>query len=291
MTDGSVPYQGGRVAYRDLGGPQPPVLLLHGLGGNLAHWNLVAPLLHGRYRLVGVDLPSHGASTAPAQYSFDHDLGAVDEVRQRLGLDRPAVVGHSYGGMLAVALGARVPDGYRTAVNIDGLGFAVGTEGTPPPAHPAAEPTVAEPHGLPPSSGDDAWLEDEVRREVAEAAAIGLHLDPDGEMVRRAFPRGADGRWHASPSLARFLEIAGALAELPLAHDYATTTCRTVTLIADHRSSPDEHEAAEARLHVARARELLAGTATEVETIASGHYPHVEMPEEMARRLLPWIDG
>ena len=95
VADGSVPYGHGSVAYRDFGGQGPVVMLVHGLGGNLAHWERVAPLLHGRYRLIAIDLPSHGASTAPAAYSFAHDLGAVDEVRQSLGLDRPALVGHS----------------------------------------------------------------------------------------------------------------------------------------------------------------------------------------------------
>ena len=133
MADGSVPYEDGWVAYRDFAGRGPAVMLVHGLGGNLAHWGRVAPLLQGRYRLIAIDLPSHGASTATAVYSFDHDLGAVDEVRQRLSLDRPALVGHSYGGMLAVSLGARRPGDYRGVVNIDGLGFALDTEREPDP--------------------------------------------------------------------------------------------------------------------------------------------------------------
>ena len=133
VADGSVPYEHGWVAYRDFGGQGPAVMLLHGLGGNLAHWGRVAPLLQERYRLIAIDLPSHGASTAPAVYSFDHDLGAVDEVRQRLGLDRPALVGHSYGGMLAVSLGASRPGDYRVVVNVDGLGFALDTEREPEP--------------------------------------------------------------------------------------------------------------------------------------------------------------
>lgn len=39
------------------------------------------------------------------------------------------MVGHSYGGMLAVALGASRPSDYRTVVNIDGIGFAVDAQG------------------------------------------------------------------------------------------------------------------------------------------------------------------
>lgn len=51
VADGSVPYEHGWVAYRDFGGQGPAVMLVHGLGGNLAHWGRVAPLLQERYRL------------------------------------------------------------------------------------------------------------------------------------------------------------------------------------------------------------------------------------------------
>ncbi|MEY2518155.1 MAG: hypothetical protein QOJ89_5519, partial [bacterium] len=54
VADGSVPYEHGWVAYRDFGGQGPAVMLLHGLGGNLAHWGRVAPLLQERYRLIAI---------------------------------------------------------------------------------------------------------------------------------------------------------------------------------------------------------------------------------------------
>ncbi len=283
MVDGSVSYEHGRVAYRDFGGRGPAVLLLHGLGGNLAHWERVAPLLHGRYRLIAIDLPSHGASTAPADYSVDHDLGAVDEVRQRLGLDRPALVGHSYGGMLAVSLGSSRPGDYRVVVNVDGLGFALDperepesyTEGLP------EEPSV--------NAGDAEWLEAEINREVEEAAAIGLHLDHDGEMVRRAFQLGDDGRWHSSPTIDRFLEIGHALETLRLMPAYTASSCRTVTVIAEHRYAANEEAAASARRHVDLVRAALVEAGTELDSIPSGHYPHIEVPDVTADRFRGWV--
>ena len=281
--DGSVPYERGRVAYRDFGGPGPAVLLLHGVGGNLAHWGRVAPLLHDRYRLIAVDLPSHGASTAPDDYSFDHDLGAVDEVRRRLGLDRPALVGHSYGGMLAVSLGARHPGDYRVVVNIDGLGFALDTD-----AGPESQAEELPQQGSV-NEGDAAWLEAEISREVEEAAAIGLHLDRDGEMVRRAFQPGDDGRWHSSPTLDRFVEIVRALEALRLMPDYIAGTGRTITVIAERRSDATEEAAASSRRHVERVRAALVAAGAELDSITSGHYPHVEVPDLTAERFRAWI--
>jgi pimeloyl-ACP methyl ester carboxylesterase len=283
VTDGSVAHEHGRVAYRDFGGHGPAVMLVHGLGGNLAHWGLVAPLLQDRYRLVAIDLPSHGASTAPTTYSFDHDLGAVDEVRQALGLDRPALVGHSYGGMLAVALGATRPGDYRVVVNVDGLGFALETETEPEssPELPSGEASV--------NDGDAQWLEAEISREVEEAAAIGLHLDPDGEMVRRAFQLGDDGRWHSSPTIDRFLEIDHFLGTLRLMPAYTASSCRTVTVIAEHRYAPDEEAVASAQRRTEHVRAALVAAGSELDSVPSGHYPHVEVPDVTADRFSGWI--
>ena len=285
VADGSMPYAQGLVAYRDFGGHGPAVMLVHGLGGNLAHWGRVAPLLRERYRLIAIDLPSHGASTAPAVYSYDHDLGAVDEVRQSLGLDRPALVGHSYGGMLAVSLGASRPGDYRVVVNVDGLGFALGPE-TGPESRTEEEPAKASVN-----EGDAEWLEGEISREVEEAAAIGLHLDRDGEMVRRAFQLGDDGRWHSSPTIDRFVEIDHALDALRLMPAYTASTCRTVTVIAEHRYAPTEEAATRARRHTERVRAALVAAGSELDSVPSGHYPHVEMPDVVAERFGGWVGG
>ncbi|HEX7195562.1 MAG TPA: alpha/beta hydrolase [Candidatus Limnocylindria bacterium] len=283
VADGSVPYEHGSVAYRDFGGQGPAVMLVHGLGGNLAHWGRVAPLLHGRYRLIAIDLPSHGASTAPAVYSFDHDLGAVDEVRQSLGLDRPALVGHSYGGMLAVSLGASRPGRYRGVVNVDGLRFALDTE-TEPDSHTEELPEEALVE-----EGDAEWLEAEVNREVEDAASIGLRLDRDGEMVRRAFQLGDDGRWHRSPTISRFVEIAHALDALDLMPAYTASSCRTVTVLAEHRYAPNEEAADSSRRHADQVRTALVAAGAELDSVPSGHYPHVEVPELTAERFSAWV--
>ncbi len=285
VVESSVDYGRGRVAYRDSGGQGLAVLLLHGLGGNLAHWAPVSALLRQRYRLIGIDLPSHGASTAPDVHSFDHDLGAVDEVRQRLGLHRTALIGHSYGGMLAVALGAHRPDDYRVAVNIDGLGFALAPEPEREP-HPEQQSVAGVV-----DQGDADWLAVQIRREVEEAAAIGLHLDPQGEMVRRAFQLGDDGLWHSSPTLGRFVEIERVLGSLDLVPAYAASTCRTVTVIAEHRYAETAEEEIDARRHVDRVRASLAAAGSELETVASGHYAHVEVPELIAGRFRDWVGG
>jgi hypothetical protein len=88
---------------------------------------------------------------------------------------------------------------------------------------------------------------------LTEAASIGLRLDRDDEIIRRAFQLGDDGRWHRSPTIDRFVEIAHVIDALRLMPVYTASSCRTVTVLAEHRD-PNEEAAACARRHAERVR-------------------------------------
>jgi len=283
VVDGSVRCAAGRVAYRDLGGSGPPVILVHGLGGNLAHWGRVAPLVRDKHRLVSIDLPSHGGSTAPAGHSLDQDVAAIDAVRRHLGLEQPVVVGHSYGGMLAVALGAARPTDYRGVVNVDGIACIVDEDdGTASSPEAFSEEDLA-------TSGDDEWLERQIDRDLDEVAALRLRLDRDDEILRRAYQPGGTGRWHRSPTLQRLIEINEALDGWQLLPVYAASSCPTVTVVAERRDAPTEELAAARRDRAERVRTALAGIGAVLETVPTGHYPHVESPEMTAARFSGWV--
>lgn len=107
------------LAVRDHGGSGSPVLLLHGLGGTLLHWDAVAPLLTGAHRVVSMDLRGHGLS-GDGPWEWEAVLDDVQAVIDHFGLDAPLIVGHSLGGMVAVRWALRHPDG-PGIVNLDGL--------------------------------------------------------------------------------------------------------------------------------------------------------------------------
>jgi pimeloyl-ACP methyl ester carboxylesterase len=107
------------LAVRDFGGDGPPVILLHGLGGNLLHWESFAPHLTGRHRVIGMDLRGHGRS-GDGPWMWEAALDDVELVAASAGAENPVVVGHSLGGAVATRWVLRHPE-CPAAVNLDML--------------------------------------------------------------------------------------------------------------------------------------------------------------------------
>lgn len=106
---------GHRVHYVDRG-QGPAVVFVHGLSGQLRNFDFLAlDELARDHRLVLIDRPGSGHSLrAPGS---DAGIAAqaelVAKVIQRLGLQRPLVVGHSLGGAIALALALNHPQQVR----------------------------------------------------------------------------------------------------------------------------------------------------------------------------------
>jgi pimeloyl-ACP methyl ester carboxylesterase len=104
----SVECSGLRIAY-ERAGAGPPVVLLHGyVGDGVATWRPQIEALADDYTVVVWDAPGTGGSSDPPE-SFGI-TGYVDCLAQfiaALGLDRPNVIGLSFGGALAIAFAGR----------------------------------------------------------------------------------------------------------------------------------------------------------------------------------------
>jgi pimeloyl-ACP methyl ester carboxylesterase len=89
-----------------------PVVLLHGAGANLKDMELaVAERLTARHRVILVDRPGFGFSARKkgGENSPAEQAAVLDELLSRLGVDRAVVVGHSWGGTLALTLALDYP--------------------------------------------------------------------------------------------------------------------------------------------------------------------------------------
>ena len=115
----TVSSGGVRLAVRDSGGDATTAVLLHGLGAPQRSWDRVAPLLAPHLRVVTYDQRGHGASAAAADYSLDAFLADLKAVLDALALEHPLLVGHSFGGLLAVEQAAAGP-GCVGVVGVDG---------------------------------------------------------------------------------------------------------------------------------------------------------------------------
>lgn len=105
----------------DWGGDGPPLLLLHGLSSSARIWDLMAPQLARHFHTIALDQRGHGLSDVPEEgYSFAGVTADVAAAIDALGLDRPLVVGHSWGGNVAVQLAADYPDYVRGIGLVDG---------------------------------------------------------------------------------------------------------------------------------------------------------------------------
>jgi pimeloyl-ACP methyl ester carboxylesterase len=114
----------GRAFHVQRLGSGPPVVLIHGLViGNLATWFFgVAPRLARRRSVLLYDQRGHGLS-APAESGFDLATSSADLGSLLAAVDGFAgpvdVVGHSYGGAVALRFAIDEPDRVRRLVVLD----------------------------------------------------------------------------------------------------------------------------------------------------------------------------
>ena len=101
-----------RLHYVDEGAG-PAIVMIHGLSGQLLNFPEAgfAPLRRD-YRVVAVDRPGSGYSTRPASAAatLSAQAATIAAFIRALGLDRPLIVGHSFGGAVALALALDHPE-------------------------------------------------------------------------------------------------------------------------------------------------------------------------------------
>jgi len=110
-----------RMRYLDWGGDGPSLVALHGLASS-AHWYaIVAPMLRDQFRIIAPDQRGHGQTTqASSGYDWPSLASDVTGLMDWLKIDRAAIVGHSWGGHVAIAVAAEYPERVSRLAMIDG---------------------------------------------------------------------------------------------------------------------------------------------------------------------------
>ncbi|HMN30818.1 MAG TPA: alpha/beta hydrolase [Caldilineaceae bacterium] len=165
-TSGDIQANGIRLHYYRTGGDKPPLVAAHGITDNGLCWSPLATRLAEEYDVIMVDARGHGQSTVPesgyagAEHAADH-AAAI----RGLGLDRPALIGHSMGAATAAQLAAENPGLVRCLILEDPPWREAGSAGSPEERAASAQ----------------AWREDVVARQQlsrAEALAQGRQQRP-----------------------------------------------------------------------------------------------------------------
>lgn len=258
------------------GGSGETVLLIHGLAGSSKTWDDVLPLLTPHADVIAVDLLGHGESAKPmGDYSLGAFASGLRDFLSILAIDSVTIVGHSFGGGVAMQLAYQHPHlvDRLVLVGSGGLGREVswllrlltlpGAEYLMPVAFP--KPIVDRATDVGRQLG---------RRNIRSPKLAEMwraYSSLAGATNRKAFVRTMRG----------VIEPTGQTVD---ATDrlYLAAHVPTMIVWGDHDGIiPVEHAYAAHELIPASRLEIIEG---------AGHFPHVEQPVTFANLLVDFIE-
>jgi pimeloyl-ACP methyl ester carboxylesterase len=249
---------GGRV-HLLRGGEGEPLLFLHPAGG-AGTWPEFHQLLARRFDVIAPEHPGFGKSDDfPEAEGVDDLVYHYLDVMDALGLDRPHVVGASFGGWIAAEIAVAAPHRVGTLVLLSAAGLRL-------PEHPVADIFLMPPEQLVPTLFHD----------TAKAAGPAPGPPPGLAADRAAAEPDLDfvlARYRDQTALARFC-WAPYMSNPKLERRLRRVTARTLVVApGDDRLIPVAH---------ARRYAGLIGGARYAEIGDCGHAMYSERPAEFA---------
>lgn len=280
-----------RLHVAEWGDPAAPaVVLLHGFYDHVHAFDLLAPLLAERFRVVAFDARGHGDSEWPDAYAWQTDVLDVVHVLRDLG-GSVHLVGHSRGGGLSADAAALYPEGVRRLAVLDGFG--------PPPEGFGTE--VFKRHqGAPPEllAKFLDWRRGVASRESFQPSAS---LDDLAARRRVQNPRlslewlryfAAHGSRRVRGGLVWNFDPLAARGAGPFRPDWIAPGWRRLRapMLAVIGSEPDTWGPLPEAILAARLANVPVLTRATVQ--GAGHFMHIEKPRETAQLLLDFLgDG
>jgi pimeloyl-ACP methyl ester carboxylesterase len=271
--------QGLRLHYADWGNETaPPLILIHGGLDHCRNWDAIARELQPHFHILAPDLRGHGDSewAKGSSYSLTDNVYDLSRLVRCAELRDAAIVGHSMGGMVALAYAGTYPDRVSRLVVLDGA-FLSGSQRAP--IHEQVSRWIDQLDRI-------AEYKPSAFRTVEEAAqrlsmrnqrltpALALHL------ARHGVRQGADGRYRW-----KFDHYQRARAPYRLSPDdyiglWSRITCPTLLMWGDESFLSDP-EAAGLLAHFKRA-EL-------VKLSGAGHWLHHDRLDEVLASLQQFL--
>lgn len=117
-----------KLVYRDNDRTDAPLtlLFLHGIGSSKVAWKSVAPRFADQCRVISLDLLGHGDSDKPVEFGYlmSQQADLVRKFIAQLGLHDLVIVGHSYGGGVALETALAYLDSRNPDANVAGDGYS-----------------------------------------------------------------------------------------------------------------------------------------------------------------------
>lgn len=103
----TITIQGIRINYRK-GGEGSPMILMHGWGCDSSTLSLFERVGMEHHTVYNLDLPGFGKSQEPTSvWGVEEYAAMLEEFVKQLGIDNPILLGHSYGGRIAIMYASR----------------------------------------------------------------------------------------------------------------------------------------------------------------------------------------
>ena len=288
VKEGFIPFRGYKTWYRIVGDQEEPgkapLMCLH--GGPGAAWDYFEPLEvlaeTGR-RVIFYDQLGGGNSDVPKDCSIFNMalfLEEIDAVRQELGLDRLHILGHSWGGMLAMEYALTQPAGLTSLILAD-------TGASMPQWMAEGRRLVAE---LPPdiqriileheAEGTTGSTEYHEACRVFSRRYLGGRIDPRPDYLKRMADKPGDDVYHFMWGPSEWY-LTGTLKDWDITSRLGEI--RTPTLVIGGRYDEATPTITESLHHGIPGSEWVIFE-------NSGHFPHIEETERYLEVLSCFLD-
>ena len=102
-----ITLKGTQVQYK-VGGEGRPVILLHGWGCNIATMASIENILLPHFKVYTLDFPGFGGSEVPSEvWGVEEYTQMLEQFVSELHIERPILIGHSFGGRVSILYGSR----------------------------------------------------------------------------------------------------------------------------------------------------------------------------------------